>query len=92
MSAGAGPKLPETVLHPVTGQKIFEIKTAVVIATQSRAAYAFIPQLELYAEPSMAYYINNKSDIPDLWKDKPLNFIFQVGLRQTFNRSFLSFQ
>ena len=48
------------------------------------AAYAFIPQLELYAEPSMAYYINNKSDIPDLWKDKPLNFIFQVGLRTNF--------
>lgn len=48
------------------------------------AAYAFIPQLELYAEPSMAYYINNNSDIPDLWKDKPLNFVFQVGLRTNF--------
>ena len=85
MSAGAGPKLPETVLHPVTGQKIFEIKKPQwSLQLRAGAAYAFIPQLELYAEPSMAYYINNKSDIPDLWKDKPLNFIFQVGLRTNF--------
>ena len=89
--AAAGPKIDfnvsgrrtETARNGIASsngtEDIRDKKPQWSLQLRAGAAYAFIPQLELYAEPSMAYYINNKSDIPDLWKDKPLNFIFQVG-------------
>ena len=102
--AAAGPKIDfnvsgrrtETARNGIASsngtEDIRDKKPQWSLQLRAGAAYAFIPQLELYAEPSMAYYINNKSDIPDLWKDKPLNFIFQVGLRgvllQTSCRTF----
>ena len=94
--AAAGPKIDfnvsglrtETAKNGIASsngtEDIRDKKPQWSLQLRAGAAYAFIPQLELYAEPSMAYYINNKSDIPDLWKDKPLNFIFQVGLRTNF--------
>ena len=94
--AAAGPKIDfnvsgrrtETARNGIASsngtEDIRDKKPQWSLQLRAGAAYAFIPQLELYAEPSMAYYINNKSDIPDLWKDKPLNFIFQVGLRTIF--------
>lgn len=47
-------------------------------------ACTIVKHLELYVEPSLAYYIDNKGDIPALWKDKPLNFVLQFGLRTGF--------
>lgn len=47
-------------------------------------ACTLVKHLELYVEPSLAYYIDNKGEIPDLWKDKPLNFVLQFGLRTGF--------
>ena len=94
--AAAGPKIDfnvsgrrtETARNGIASsngtEDIRDKKPQWSLQLRAGAAYAFIPQLELYAEPSIAYYINNKSDIPDLWKDKPLNFIFQVGLRTNF--------
>ena len=94
--AAAGPKIDfnvsgrrtETARNGIASsngtEDIRDKKPQWSLQLRAGAAYAFIPQLELYAEPSMAYYINNKSDIPDLWKDKPLNFIFQVGLSTNF--------
>lgn len=94
--AAAGPKIDfnvggrrtETARNGIASsngtENIRDKKPQWSLQLRAGAAYAFIPQLELYAEPSMAYYINNKSDIPDLWKDKPLNFVFQVGLRTNF--------
>lgn len=94
--AAAGPKIDfnvsgrrtETARNGIASsngtEDIRDKKPQWSLQLRAGAAYAFIPQLELYAEPSMTYYINNKSDIPDLWKDKPLNFIFQVGLRTNF--------
>ncbi len=43
--------------------------------------YDIIPQLGLYAEPGVRYYIDNKSQIDNIFKDKPCNFSMQVGLR-----------
>ena len=94
--AAAGPKIDfnvsgrrtETARNGIASsngtEDIRDKKPQLSLQLRAGAAYSFIPQLVLYAEPSMAYYINNKSDIPDLWKDKPLNFIFQVGLRTNF--------
>lgn len=47
-------------------------------------ACTIVNHLELYVEPSLAYYIDNKGDIPDLWKERPLNFVLQFGLRTGF--------
>ena len=43
--------------------------------------YDIIPQLGLYAEPGVRYYIDNQSSIDNIFKDKPCNFSLQVGIR-----------
>ncbi|MBR1463579.1 MAG: outer membrane beta-barrel protein [Prevotella sp.] len=43
--------------------------------------YNFLPQLSLYAEPGLKYYFDNGSLIDNIYKDKPLQFSLQVGLR-----------
>lgn len=43
--------------------------------------YDIVPQVGLYLEPGAKYYFNNGSDIENTFKDKKLNFNFQLGLR-----------
>ena len=43
--------------------------------------YDFIPQLGVYVEPGMKYYLDNGSQIENIFKDKKLNFNIQFGLR-----------
>ena len=43
--------------------------------------YDIIPQLGLYAEPGVRYYIDNQSSTDNIFKDKPCNFSLQVGIR-----------
>ena len=43
--------------------------------------YDLLPQLGLYAEPGVKYYFDNGSLIHNFFKDKPLDFNLQVGLR-----------
>ena len=43
--------------------------------------YDLLPQLGLYAEPGVKYYFDNGSLINNFFKDKPLDFNLQVGLR-----------
>lgn len=37
--------------------------------------------LKLFAEPGVSYYFDNGSDIDNIYKERPLMFNFQVGLR-----------
>lgn len=39
--------------------------------------------LSLYAEPGACYYIDNGSSTDNIYKDKPFNFNFNIGLRWT---------
>ncbi len=39
------------------------------------------PQIGIYAEPGMKYYFDNGSVVKNSFKDKKLNFNFQLGLR-----------
>lgn len=41
--------------------------------------------LGLYAEPGAAYYFNDGSSLKTFYKDKPLNFSLDFGLRFTFD-------
>lgn len=45
------------------------------------AQYDVIPQLGVYVEPGVKYYIDNGSAIENYFKDKPVSFSLQVGLR-----------
>lgn len=41
--------------------------------------------LGIYAEPGAAYYFNDGSSLKTFYKDKPLNFSLDFGLRFTFD-------
>lgn len=43
--------------------------------------YDVVPQVGVYIEPGVKYYIDNGSSIDNTFKDKPFNFSFQFGLR-----------
>ena len=43
--------------------------------------YKLTNKLHLYAEPGLGYYFSNRSKIPTIYQDKPLNFNLNIGLR-----------
>lgn len=43
--------------------------------------YNVLPQLGIYAEPGVSYYIKDGSSLRTIYKDKPFNFDLHVGLR-----------
>ena len=43
--------------------------------------YNIIPRMGIYAEPGVRYYIDNKSNVETIFKEKKLNFNLQLGLR-----------
>ena len=43
--------------------------------------YNFDRRFSLYAEPGLSYYFANPSDIPTIYKEKPLNFHLNLGVR-----------
>ncbi len=68
-----------------TTKSIRDSKAQFSLTCKIGAAYAFVDYLEMYAEPGLAYFFNNgNSEIQNMWKDKPLNFALQVGLRTNF--------
>lgn len=42
-----------------------------------------VPKLGLFIEPGVRYYIDNGSNVENIFKDKPLNIDLQVGVRYT---------
>jgi hypothetical protein len=45
------------------------------------AEYKVTNSFGFYVEPSLGYYFNDGSDIPTIYKDRPLNFNLSIGLR-----------
>lgn len=43
--------------------------------------YNIIPRMGIYAEPGVRYYIDNKSSVETIFKEKKLNFNLQLGVR-----------
>lgn len=43
-----------------------------------------LPKLGIYVEPGINYYFDNNSPVETIYKDKPLNFNLQFGLRLSF--------
>ena len=46
--------------------------------------YNFISLMGIYVEPGLSYYFNDGSPVKTIYKDKPLNFNLNLGLRFTF--------
>ena len=43
--------------------------------------YNIIPRMGIYAEPGVRYYIDNKSSVETIFKEKKFNFNLQLGVR-----------
>lgn len=43
--------------------------------------YNILPHMGIYAEPGVRYYIDNKSSVETIFKEKKLNFNLQLGVR-----------
>ncbi len=68
-----------------TTKSIRDKKAQFSLMCKIGAAYSFVDCFEMYAEPGLAYFFNNEnSEIQNIWKDKPLNFALQIGLRTNF--------
>lgn len=48
--------------------------------------YNITPSMGLYAEPGASYYFNDGTSLKTIYKDKPFNFNFNLGLRFTFGK------
>lgn len=48
--------------------------------------YKVLPQMGLYVEPGVKYYLDNKSRVDNYFKDHPFNFNLQVGVRYELSR------
>lgn len=62
------------------GRPQFSLKAAAGIE------YDFTKQVGVYAEPGLGYYIDNGSGVMNFYKDKPLNFSINVGMRINFGK------
>ena len=66
----------EGIKHDMPKDKL-QLSTQAALGLQ----YDFTPHLGAYFEPGVKYYIDNKSETQNFFKDKPLNVHLQVGLR-----------
>lgn len=47
--------------------------------------YQVAKNIGIYAEPGVAYYFKNESDVETIYKEKPLNFNLRLGVRFSLN-------
>jgi cytoskeletal protein RodZ len=43
--------------------------------------YTFLPQLSIYVQPGLRYYPDNGSHVQNIFKERPLQFDLQLGIR-----------
>lgn len=48
--------------------------------------YSLTHRVGLYVEPGMSYYFDDNSTVETIYKEKPLNFNLNLGLRLTFGK------
>ena len=46
--------------------------------------YNITPSIGLYAEPGVSYYFKDRTSLKTIYKDRPFNFNFNLGLRFSF--------
>lgn len=48
--------------------------------------YNLSPAIGIYAEPGLSYYVDDHSSVQTIYKEKPFNFNFNLGLRFSFGK------
>lgn len=48
--------------------------------------YNLSPTIGIYAEPGLSYYVDDNSSIQTIYKEKPLNFNLNLGIRFSFKK------
>lgn len=62
--------------------KPFQLSANIGIGLQ----YRLVSIIGIYAEPGLSYYFDDHSDIQTIYKEKPFNFNFNIGLRFTWGK------
>ncbi len=53
------------------------------VGAMAGAEIRIVKGLSVYAEPGLSYYFDNGSSVRNIYKDKPLNFSLNLGMRWT---------
>lgn len=53
------------------------------VGAMAGAEIRIVKGLSIYAEPGLSYYFDNGSSVRNIYKDKPLNFSLNLGMRWT---------
>ena len=48
------------------------------------AEISFTPLVGLYVEPGVSYFFNDGSDVQTIYKERPVNFNIEFGIRFSF--------
>jgi hypothetical protein len=74
--------------YAIEGSKKNSKKDRVQFSADAAAGmqYRLLDQLGFYVEPGMKYYFDNKSSVENYFKEHPLNFNLQVGVRYELPR------
>lgn len=54
--------------------------------TAAGVQFCMTDELGIYVEPGISYYIDNGSNLNSIYKDRPLNFNLNIGLRLSLGR------
>ena len=62
-------------------QDVEEKPWQISIGGSAGVQFSITKLLSIYAEPGVAYYFDNKSNLPTIYQERPLNFNINMGLR-----------
>lgn len=64
------------------GEKPFQVSLNLSAGIQ----FNITEQIGIYAEPGASYYFKDGTDLETIYKEKPLNFNINMGLRLTIGK------
>lgn len=72
--------------HTYTKQAISEHRPQMSLALSVGLEANITKDISLFAEPGISYYINNHSNVDNVYKDKPFNVDLNIGIRFNINK------
>ena len=75
----------DSKLQSSTDEKITSKQLQWSINSAAGIEYRISDNFGIYAEPGVAYYFKNNSEIETIYKERPFNFNLRLGLRINFN-------
>ncbi len=72
--------------QPDLTEKVSENRPQFSASAAAGVEYNFTDNAGVYVEPGISYYIDNGSDVDNVYKKRPVNFSLSLGLRINFNK------